>query len=214
MPKDKWFHFHACTGVGLKSTMKEVVLDSPPWAVRVGKILPLPTSNSDLGIGDFAKFADTSSQGQIRGFFGGFFPPIFWKEKGPKNSTKNLPKIHPGLCSENSPDFCRNFSWQIQADCSGAGIFSHCQLRILGHLSGNNSGKTKEPKPKLFGPDIFGWGGVFCMNGEGVVKKLGMYFETRETKLFFLAGYPGILAGISRACLKRLSKKGWLFSID
>ena len=50
------------------------------------------------------------------------------------------------------------------------------------------SGKKKEPKPKLFGPDIFGWGGGL----EGVVgaEKFGMALQAKETKLF--------LGGISR----------------
>ena len=50
--------------------------------------------------------------------------------------------------------------------------------------------------PKLFGPDIFGWGGGLPREGAGA-KKFGMSLETREIKLFwwdmpgFLAGYPG-----------------------
>ena len=40
------------------------------------------------------------------------------------------------------------------------------------------SGKKKEPKPKLFGPDIFGWGGGFPREGVGA-KKFGMSFETQ-----------------------------------
>ena len=46
------------------------------------------------------------------------------------------------------------------------------------------SGKRKEPKPKLFGPDISGVGrGVFHVKGWGA-KKFGMPLETREIKLF------------------------------
>ena len=46
------------------------------------------------------------------------------------------------------------------------------------------SGKKKEPKPKLFSPDIFGWGEG--LPREGVrAEKFGMSLETRETKLFW-----------------------------
>ena len=65
------------------------------------------------------------------------------------------------------------------------------------------SGKTKEPKPRLFGPDIFGWG----LPREGVgAKKFGMPCKTQENQTG-LAGYPGISAGISRGCPKSLRKK-------
>ena len=45
------------------------------------------------------------------------------------------------------------------------------------------SGKKKEPKPKLFGPDIFQWGRGLPREGVGA-KKFGMFLETREIKLF------------------------------
>ena len=52
-------------------------------------------------------------------------------------------------------------------------------------LSGKSSvlsGKTKEPKPKLFGPDIFGWG----LPREGVgAKKFGVSFETQGNQTFW-----------------------------
>ena len=60
-----------------------------------------------------------------------------------------------------------------------------------------NSGTTREPKPKLFGPDIFGWGGGLPSEGVGA-KKLGMSFETQETKL---------LGGISKY-FPRISRRG------
>ena len=50
-------------------------------------------------------------------------------------------------------------------------------------LKGNISGAKKEPKPKLFGPDILGWGGVLPRERMGA-KKFGMSLETREIKLF------------------------------
>ena len=51
------------------------------------------------------------------------------------------------------------------------------------------SGKKKEPKPKLFGPDIFGWGGSLPREGVGA-EKFDMSLDQT-----FLAGYPGILPG-------------------
>ena len=56
-----------------------------------------------------------------------------------------------------------------------------------------SSGKRKEPKPKLFGPDIFQWGRGLPREGVGA-KKLGMSLETRGTKIYW-AGYPRILPG-------------------
>ena len=54
-----------------------------------------------------------------------------------------------------------------------------------------------EPKSKLFGPDILGWGGG--LPREGVeAKKFGMSFETQQNQIFwrdipgFLPGYPGV----------------------
>ena len=45
------------------------------------------------------------------------------------------------------------------------------------------SGRKKEPKPKLFGPDIFGWGGGLPRERVGA-KKFDTSLETREIKLF------------------------------
>ena len=57
---------------------------------------------------------------------------------------------------------------------------SDLKIRIA-RFSG--SGKKKEPKPKRFGPDIFGWGGGLPREGVGA-EKCGMSLETREIKLF------------------------------
>ena len=54
-------------------------------------------------------------------------------------------------------------------------------------------GQKKEPKPKLFGPDVFRWGGGLPREGVGA-KKFGMSFESQENQTF-LTGYPGILPG-------------------
>ena len=43
--------------------------------------------------------------------------------------------------------------------------------------------QEKEHKPKLFGPDFFGWGRALPREGVGA-EKFGMSFETQETKLF------------------------------
>ena len=51
------------------------------------------------------------------------------------------------------------------------------------------SRKKKEPKPKLFGPDIFRWGGGFRREGVGA-KKFGMSFET-QGKPNFSRDIPG-----------------------
>ena len=62
---------------------------------------------------------------------------------------------------------------------------------------GGISGKKKEPKPKLFGPDIFGWGGGLPCEGVGA-KKLGMSCETQGNQTRwrdipgFLPGYPSV----------------------
>ena len=45
------------------------------------------------------------------------------------------------------------------------------------------SGRKKEPKPKLFGPDIFQWGRGLPRERVGA-KKFDTSLETREIKLF------------------------------
>ena len=57
-------------------------------------------------------------------------------------------------------------------------VFSCC-LGCVIHLSGTK----QEPKPKLFGPDIFGWGGGLPHKGVGA-KKFGMSFETQGKQTF------------------------------
>ena len=54
--------------------------------------------------------------------------------------------------------------------------------------------KKKEPKPKLFGPDIFQWGGGLPREWVGA-KKFDISLETRETKLFG-RGIPGFCRDI------------------
>ena len=59
------------------------------------------------------------------------------------------------------------------------------------------SGKFKEPKPKLFGPDIFGWGGGPPREGVGA-KKFGMSFETLGNQPFW-RDIPGFCRDIPAA---------------
>ena len=53
-----------------------------------------------------------------------------------------------------------------------------------GPEEGLSSGKKNEPKPKLFGPGIFGWSGGLPREMVGA-KKLGMSFETQENQTFW-----------------------------
>ena len=55
-----------------------------------------------------------------------------------------------------------------------------CAFHSPSHLS---SGKKEEPKPKLLGLDIFGWGGGLPRQAVGA-KRFGMSFKTQKTKLF------------------------------
>ena len=67
------------------------------------------------------------------------------------------------------------------------------------------SGKKKEPKPKLLGPDILRWGGGFLREGVRA-EKLGMSLETRETKLFW-RDIPGFSRDIPEVPEKFEKKK-------
>ena len=64
----------------------------------------------------------------------------------------------------------------------------------LEKYSKNSSGKKKEPKPKHFGPGIFGWGAGLPREQVGAKKKL-RYVLRNIGKPNILAGYPGFLAG-------------------
>ena len=59
------------------------------------------------------------------------------------------------------------------------------------------SGKKKEPKPKLLGPDVLLWGGGFPREGVGA-GKFGMSLKTRESKLFWW-DIPGFCRDIPEA---------------
>ena len=68
--------------------------------------------------------------------------------------------------------------------------------KCYGHGDFSESGKKKEPKPKLFGPGIFGWGGGLPRAGVGA-KKFGMSFKkgnqtfVRDIPGFFFWHFPG-----------------------
>ena len=81
---------------------------------------------------------------------------------------------------------CRRFCWSI-------GCYSYV------------SGEKKEPKPKLFGPDIFGWGGGLPRKWVGAKKS--SVWPSKPGKSNFFAGISRDFAGISRRCPKSLRKK-------
>ena len=68
------------------------------------------------------------------------------------------------------------------------------------------SGRKKEPKPKLFGPDIFQWGRGLPRERVGA-KKFDTSLETREIKLFG-RDIPGLCRDIPPKRPKSLRKKG------
>ena len=68
-----------------------------------------------------------------------------------------------------------------------------------------NSGTKKEPKPKLFGPDIFQWGRGLPRERVGA-KKFDRSLETREIKLFG-RDIPGFCRDIPGAPEKFEKKK-------
>ena len=76
---------------------------------------------------------------------------------------------------------------------------------LLPAFQGSRSGKKKEPKPKLLGPDIFGWGGDLQREGVGA-EKFGMCLETRKTKLFWWH-IPGFCRDIPEVPRKFETKK-------
>ena len=71
------------------------------------------------------------------------------------------------------------------------------------------SGKKKEPKPKLVGTAIFGWGGGLPSEGLGA-EKFGMSLETRETKLFW-RDIPGFCQDIPEVP-EKFEKKKFVFN--
>ena len=70
------------------------------------------------------------------------------------------------------------------------------------------SGKEREPKPKLFGPDIFG-GGSLPREGVGA-KKFSMSFETQGNQTFW-RDIPGFCRDIPE-WPERFEKKKFVFN--
>ena len=66
------------------------------------------------------------------------------------------------------------------------------------------SGKKKEPKPKLFGLDIFGWGGGLPREGVGA-QKFGMSFQTQENQTLWrdIPGFCWDILGAPKKFVKR-----------
>ena len=84
--------------------------------------------------------------------------------------------------------------------------FTECLFDLLGP----KSGRKREPKPKLFGPDIFQWGRGLPRERVGA-KKFDTSLETREIKLFG-RDIPRDFAGISRGRPKRMREKRFGFN--
>ena len=84
-----------------------------------------------------------------------------------------------------------------------------CLWLDLGACWGLRSGKKKEPKPKLFGPDILGWGGVFHVKGRGPKSSV---CPLKPGKPNFFGGISRDFAGISRGCPKSLGKNKFVFN--
>ena len=87
--------------------------------------------------------------------------------------------------------------------------------KLVSAAPGNNyltitwySGTEKEPKPKLFGPDIFQWGRGLPRERVGA-KKFDTSLETREIKLFG-RDIPGFCRDIPGAPEKFEKKKVWV----
>ena len=74
---------------------------------------------------------------------------------------------------------------------------------------GLDSGKQMEPKPKLFGPDIFGWGGGLPREWVGA-KKFGVSFETQGNQTFW-RDIPGFCRDIP-AAPEKFEKKKFVFN--
>ena len=142
--------------------------------------------------------------------------PLFWKKRHPQlywggeNSGNALEPSNalnyrawgipaalsrgiPGKALRAFPGSFRNFS----------GIFSGKSQPYWG-CGPIYQGKKKEPKPKLFGPDIFRWGGGLLSERVGV-KKFGMSLETQGNTC--LARYLGIFPGYPGSAQKVWEKK-------
>ena len=123
---------------------------------------------------------------------------LCWKVESPP--TPNFTRCFP------SEIFKFKFKFQIKSHQSFTTHF--CRVGSSKKI-GLASGKKKEPKPNLFGPDIFGWGGGPPREGVGA-KKFGMSLETREIKLLW-RDIPGFCWDIP-GTPEKFEKKKFLFS--
>ena len=87
-------------------------------------------------------------------------------------------------------------------------FLAHCEVDRNILKSSCSSGKKKEPKPKLLGPDIFGWGGGLLREGVGA-KMFGMSFETQENQTFWrdIPGFCRDIPGVP----EKFEKKRFVF---
>ena len=127
----------------------------------------------------------------FKGFF--FFNRALFAYKI-RRFASSLLRLGIGICI-SLENFQGNFVFQMSLSetpfkKTGPGQFLHSQSRGSKILK---SGRKKEPKPKLFGPDIFQWGRGLPLERVGA-KKFDTSLETQENQTFW-AGYPGILPG-------------------
>ena len=102
------------------------------------------------------------------------------------------PRVNPGPRWSREP-FHESFRWRCSnfwvEICVARGD-TRCSCFFLSHVT-LNSGKKKEPKPKLFGPVRVGWGSSTWTGGGQKVR----YVPRNQGNQTFWAGYPGILPG-------------------
>ena len=94
-------------------------------------------------------------------------------------------------------DLARFFSGTPSASITSVGaVVNQCQRKWKAPLT---SGTKKEPKPKLFGPDIFGWGEGLPREWVGPKSSV---CPSKPGKSNFFGGISRDFAGISRRCRK------------
>ena len=146
-------------------------------------------------------------------------------EKLQNESFPNFRIFRPGFCPEFCSEFSPNFScfasWETETRKNSPKIPAIFQCKIprqirrkkSQNVSGErskptNSGRKREPKPKLLSPDIFWWGGGFAHEGVGA-KKFDMSLEARETKHFWrdIPGFCWDIPGVP----EKFEKKEFVF---
>ena len=99
-------------------------------------------------------------------------------------------------------------SWGGQSSVTRSG-FPGPKPQIIGNENHHLSGSKKEPKPKLFGPDLFQWGRGLPRERVGA-KKFDTSLETREIKLFG-RDIPGFCRDVPGAP-EKFEKKKFVFN--